>query len=333
MMSMKVLRFRLIVSATVLLLVAAGCGGDDTDNGDTASGGSECESNLIAIIMPPHDNIFFKAESDAAEAKAEELGYDTTVLVHDDDPGKQSQLIDTVIAQEACAIILDNAGADATVEPLRKAAEAGIASFLVDREINEEGVAIVQLISNNFQGAQLGAEEFARLMDQGGEYVELVGKDTDTNAHIRSDAYNEVLGQFPELKQVAQETANWDQNEAFQDMETLIQRFPDLRGVISGNDTMAIGAVAALQDTGMGDVIVVGLDGSPEAVEAIIRGEMHATVLQPIAEMAQEAVVLADQYMRDGSIEGEEKRLFDMILVTPDNAECITNFEVEPNCP
>jgi erythritol transport system substrate-binding protein len=100
------------------------------------TGGSAFAAGLIAVITPSHDNPFFKAEAEGAEAKAKELGYDVISLVHDDDANKQSQLIDTAIARGAKAIILDNAGADATVAAVKKAKEAGIPSFLIDREIN-----------------------------------------------------------------------------------------------------------------------------------------------------------------------------------------------------
>ena len=93
---------------------------------------------LIAIITPSHDNPFFKAEAEGAEAKAKELGYETLVLVHDDDANKQNELIDTAIARGAKAIILDNAGADASVAAVKKAKDAGIPSFLIDREINAD---------------------------------------------------------------------------------------------------------------------------------------------------------------------------------------------------
>ena len=110
-------------------------------------------ADLIAIITPSHDNPFFKAEAVGAEAKAKELGYDTLVLVHDDDANKQSQLIDSAIGRGAKAIILDNAGADASIAAVQKAKDAGVPSFLIDREINATGVALAQIVSNNYQGA------------------------------------------------------------------------------------------------------------------------------------------------------------------------------------
>ena len=81
---------------------------------------------LMVIITPPHDNPFFKAEADAANARAKELGYDTLVLVHDDDANKQMELFDTAIARGAAAIVLDNAGADATIAAVEKAKNSRI---------------------------------------------------------------------------------------------------------------------------------------------------------------------------------------------------------------
>ena len=60
------------------------------------------------------------------------------MLVHDDDANKQNELFDTAIARKAAAIILDNAGADASVAAVKKAKDAGIPSFLIDREINAD---------------------------------------------------------------------------------------------------------------------------------------------------------------------------------------------------
>ena len=140
-------------------------------------GSSAYAAGLIAIITPSHDNPFFATEAEGAAAKAKALGYDTLVLVHDDDANKQNQLIDSAIARKAVAIVLDNAGADASIEAVQKAKAAGIPSFLIDREINKTGVAVAQIVSNNYQGATLGAQEFAKVMDEKGPYAELVGKE------------------------------------------------------------------------------------------------------------------------------------------------------------
>ena len=323
----------LALAASAVLLAACGGGGSDAASGTTgasesAAGGEA--GGLIAVITPSLDNPFFKAESDAAVAKAEELGYETSAASHDDDPNKQSQLIDSAISSDAAAIVLDNAGADASIGPVQKAVDAGIPVFLIDREINQTGVATAQIVANNSQGAALVAEEFVKALDGKGKYVELTGKESDTNAGVRSEAFASVISQYPDMESVAKETANWDQQEAFSKMETILQSNPDIDGVIAGNDTMALGAVAAIDAAGKtGDIIVAGFDGSPDAVEAIKKGTLLATGLQPAVQIAEMAVEQADEFIRTGEASQPEKQSIDCQLITKDNADSYTLFALQ----
>ncbi|BCG00365.1 D-ribose ABC transporter substrate-binding protein [Paraburkholderia sp. PGU19] len=283
-------------------------------------------ANLIAIITPSHDNPFFKAEADTANARAKALGYDTIVLVHDDDANKQSNLVDTAIARGAKAIILDNAGSEASIAAVKKAKTAGIPSFLIDREINATGIAVSQIVSNNYQGAQLGGRAFVKALGEKGNYVELVGREADINAGIRSKGYHDVIDQFSNMKMVERQSANWSQTEAYRVMETILQSHPDIKGVIAGNDTMAMGASAALKAAKRSDVIVVGFDGSNDVRDAIMRNDIRATVLQPAAQAATEAVDQADKYMKTGATGKPEKQLINCSLITKTNAGKLDMF-------
>jgi len=291
-----------------------------------AAPAAEGGKKLMCIIVPPVENPFFGTQQEIAAKKAEELGYEALKLVHDDDANKQMELIETCIGKKAAAIILDNAGADATVAAVQKAKDAGIPTFLIDREITKEGVAVSQIVSNNYQGATILAEYFAQLMGEKGEYIELTGKDTDTNAHVRSQGYHDVLDKLPKMKMVAQQTANWSQTEGYSVMESLLQAHPEVKGVICGNDTMALGAQAALLAAGRKDVVVVGFDGSDDVNASIMKGEIKAGALQPVAELATQAVVQADQFIKTGSTGKPEKQTIDMVLLTPKNACQYTGF-------
>jgi erythritol transport system substrate-binding protein len=283
---------------------------------------------LIVIITPSPDNVFFKAEQVAAAAEAKKLGYQTLVLSHDDDPTKQSQEIDTAISRKAAAIILDNAGADSSEAAIQRAKTAGIPSFLIDREINKTGIAAAQIVSNNSQGAVLGGTEFAKLMKSTGQYAELTGKATDTNAGVRSKGYHSVLDQFPGLKMVAQQSANWDQAQALTITQTMLQAHPGIKGIIAGNDTMALGAYAALKAAKRTDVIVTGFDGSPDVVSSILAGGIKGDVLQPASQIAQMAVDQADKFVTTKSTGLPEKQSVNCVLITAANAAKVKNFAV-----
>ncbi|HEY7008753.1 MAG TPA: substrate-binding domain-containing protein, partial [Jatrophihabitantaceae bacterium] len=219
-------------------------------------------------------------------------------------------------------------GADSSVAAVQKAKAAGIPSFLVDREINKTGVAVAQIVSNNAQGASLGGQQFAKLMNGKGQYAELTGKPTDTNAGVRSQGYHSILDQYPDMKMVAQQSANWDQAQALSITQTILQSHPNIKGIIAGNDTMALGAYAALQSSGHKNVIVTGFDGSPDVVSSILKGGIKATVLQPASKISEMAVDQADQYIKTGKASQPEKQSVDCVLVTPANAAKVHNFTI-----
>lgn len=106
------------------------------------------------------------------------------------------------------AIVLDIAGADVAVGAAKKAVDAGIPVFLIDREINETGIATSQIVANNSQGAGLVGEAFVQPLEGKGDYIELLGRETDTNAAVRSQAFHSVIDQYTDVKMVPQETAN-----------------------------------------------------------------------------------------------------------------------------
>ncbi len=132
------------------------------------------------------------------------------------------------------------------------------------------------------------------------------------------------------MERLAQPSASWSQTEAFQKMETILQGTPDIRGVISGNDTMAVGIVAALKGAGRDDVIVLGFDGSPDALDAIRAGDMQTTALQPAVPIARMAVDQADRFIRTGSTGLPERQSVDCLLATRENADRFGAFELLP---
>lgn len=330
----------LIASACLMGALFTGCDGDNqavktandkknqTEENKPLTGGG---SNIVYIITPSHSNPFFKTEVDAASAKAKALGYEVKTVSHDDDATKQSELFDNAISDKAAAIICDNAGANATVSAVRKAREANIPTFLIDREINASGVAISQIVANNYQGAKSVAEVFVEAIGKEGTYAELLGKESDTNAGVRSSAFHEVIDQYPNIKMVSQQTANWEQTEANSKTETILQSNPDIKGIICGNDTMAVGAATAVKNAGLEDkIIIIGVDGSDEAAAAISEGTMTATALQQAALIAEMAVEQADTYLKEGKTGKDEKQLVDCVVITKENVDKLKTFVYTP---
>jgi erythritol transport system substrate-binding protein len=281
---------------------------------------------LMTIIVNDPSNPYWFTEGEVAKATAEKLGYTANVAAHKGDTNTESNLIDTAITNKSVAIILDPANADGSVGAVKKAVAAGIPVILVNAEINQEGLAKAQLVSNNAQGAALGAQQWVEAVGDKGKYVELFGAPSDNNAATRSNGYETVLTQYPDLEKSGREVADWDRTKGHAKMQSLLQANPDIIGVISGNDEMALGAIAALKEAGkLEQVKVGGFDGSPDAVAAIKADELQYTVLQPVAVFSEAAVKQADNVIKTGSTGVEtEKQLFDCLLITKDNVDKYT---------
>ncbi|HEY1942721.1 MAG TPA: D-ribose ABC transporter substrate-binding protein [Roseiarcus sp.] len=287
---------------------------------------------LISIIVIDPANPYWLTEGKVAAAEASKLGYTATVGASKGDTNTESKLIDTAITNKSVAIILDPADASGSIGAVKKAIAAGIPVFLVNAEINQPGLAKAQLVSNNAQGAALGAQQWVKAAGEKGSYVELLGNPSDNNAATRSNGYETVLSQYPGLKKVGDQVANWDRTQGHDKMQNLLQAHPDIMGVIAGNDEMALGAIAALKEAGkLANVKVGGFDGSPDAVEAIKAGELQYTVLQPVAVYSKKAVDEADSFLKTGKTGvANEKQLFDCVLITKDNvADYIAPFTLK----
>ncbi len=281
----------------------------------------------MTIIVNDPSNPYWFTEGEIAKKTAEGLGYKAVVGGHKGDTNTESNLIDTAITNKSVAIILDPANADGSVGAVKRAIAANIPVFLVNAEINQEGLAKAQLVSNNAQGAAIGATQWVESVGDKGKYVELFGSPSDNNAATRSNGYETVLSQYPDLVKAGQDVANWDRTQGHDKMQALLQANPDIIGVISGNDEMALGAIAALKKAGKLDQVKVGgFDGSPDAVAAIKAGELQYTVLQPVAVFSEAAVKQADNFIKTGKTGVDhEKQLFDCILITKDNVDKYTS--------
>ncbi len=283
---------------------------------------------VVYVIEATLSNPYFQAEADGATAKLEELGYTVKLVSHNDDASEQDKLFDTAISEKAVGIICDNAGADSSIAAIQKAKDAGIPTVLIGREINQTGVAIAQIVSDNFQGAQAAAEEFVRLIGEEGKFVELTGIESDTAAQVRSEGFHSILDEYPDLEMVSKQSANWDTQEAYNKIETILQKDKDIKGIICGNDTMALGAAQAVKNAGLEGVIICGFDGSNDIRDAIIAGDAHISAMQKAYDNAVYGAEVLDQYLKTGAIDGDEKQQIECQLITIENAERLDNFKV-----
>ena len=280
----------------------------------------EDEPKKIAIVISTLNNPWFVVLGESAAQRARELGYEATIFDSQNNTSKEAEHFENLIAAGYSAVLFNPTDSEGSVSNVNRAKLAGVPTFCMDREVNSLDAATSQIISDSFSGCVELGEYFVRQLNKKGKYVELLGLVGDNNTWNRSKGFHSVVDHFPDLKMVAQQSADFDRSKAMEVLESVMQSNPDIDAVFCGNDAMAMGAYQALYAAGKVDkVMVFGFDGSDDVMSAIKNKKIKATVMQSPKKIAQTAAELADEYIKG-------KR--DFSLKTPLQVEVVTHKNI-----
>ncbi len=332
------LRYPLSFTSLVIaaLLCFSGCNRSSTEtastttnaNGEIASAKSDSTAKKkIAVVISTLNNPWFVVLGETARDRAVELGYEATLFDSQNDTSKEAAHFDNVIAAEYGAILFNPTDADGSVANVKRAKDAGIPVFCIDREISSTDAATAQLLSDNYSGCVELGKYFVEVVGKEGNYVELLGLVGDNNTWNRSKGFHSVVDRYKGLKMVAQQPADFDRNKALEVMESMLQSNDDIQAVFCGNDAMAMGAYQALLGAGKADQVkVFGYDGSDDVVKSIADGKIVATVMQYPRLMATTAAEFADEYLSNGKRDFQQKIPVSVDLVNAKNIDDFTGF-------
>jgi len=282
---------RLFLLPLIFLLLFANCGNKSKS---TAVG-----QKKIAVVVSTLNNPWFVFLAEKAAAKAKALGYDAKIFDSQNNTTLESDHFENIIVSGFSAILFNSTDANGSVANVLKAKAAGVPVFCMDREVNSIDGATSQILSDSYSGAVAIAKYFTQQLNKKGNYVELLGIVGDNNTWARSKGFHSVVDNYPGLKMLAQQSADFDRNKAMEVMESILQAHPDIDAVFCGNDGMAMGAYQALVSSGKaGKVKVFGFDGAEDVVTAISENKVAATGMQFPKVMAETAAEFADEYIK-----------------------------------
>ena len=277
---------------TLLLLASLilnACQNKNTDN----------KPKKMAIIISTLNNPWFVFLGESAAAKAKELGYEAKIFDSQNNTALESDHFDNALVSGFQAILFNPTDADGSVANVLKAKDAGVPVFCMDREINSLNAATSQILSDSYSGSVAVGKYFTQQLNKTGNYVEILGLVGDNNTWARSKGFHSVVDNYPNLKMVAQQSADFDRNKALEVMESILQAHPNIDGVFCGNDAMAMGAYQALAGAGKANKVkVFGFDGADDVITSIQSGKVTATGMQFPKVMAEKAAVFADEYLK-----------------------------------
>lgn len=281
----------------MLLLGLSGCADHSTDpvTGGDASSADEASKPRIALIMKSLANEFFSTMADGATAHQAEHADDYELVVNgikdERDLSRQVALVEEMAASGVDAIVIAPADSKALVPALRRAQQAGIAIVNIDNQLDadvlaQEGVAIPFVGPDNKAGAKKVGDFLAAKLTKGDAVAVLEGIRTSFNAQQRREGFEAAMEEAG-MNIVDSQSAEWEMSRASTVASSMLSEHPEIKAILAANDSMALGAVAAVKGAGRaGDVMVVGFDNITAVQEAIREQKVLATADQYGGQLA-----------------------------------------------
>lgn len=265
------------------------------------------------------DDLWLTTLRDAMTAYADgQEGVELVMVDSKEDVATQLSQVENFVAQQMDAIILIPANTDATDPMTKLATDAGIPLVYVNRKPANlpEGVAYVG--SDSIVAGRLQMEWIAEKLGGKGNVVIMNGNLAQEAAQMRTAGVKEVAAKFPDIKIIKEDTGNWSRDQGLALMENWLSTGDEINAVASNNDEMAIGAISAIDAAGkLGQIIVGGVDASPDALAEMDKERLNVTVFQNAAGQGEGGIKAAIALARGETV--EQITWVDYELVTPEN--------------
>ena len=305
-------------------------------------------ANLISNMANP----FFVTMDEGAKAAAAKFGVEVVTYDAARDPALQTRQMEDAIAAKFDAILLNPTDVEALVPAVKKANEAGIPVFSLDRDVIG-GERVVYIGTSNVAAAELGAYTMLGYLATSNKLrpwriVILEGIPGASSAIEREEGFKNILSPLVEkgdIEIVADLTANFDRAQGMSVMEDILARTKDIDAVICANDEMCLGALRAIEGAGIkpgwpDGIIIVGFDAIDDAVKAVKEGKFVATIAQAPYIMGYWGVEAAYRYLTEGwqppeiiyEPTGARWIATPVVVVTKENAETFVEI-AKPETP
>jgi len=229
-------------------------------------------------------NPFRATETQSIEAEAKAEGIKLIERNANADVNAQNSQIEDMIAQGAKVLIVAPENSDGLAPALAQAKAKHIPVLTIDRNVTGTACSdFIAFIGSNFKGqAQIAADDLGAATNGTGDVAILEGTSGNNVAVDRTSGFkSELAAKYPNMKVVADQTANFDETTGQKVMEQMLQSNPSISAVYAENDEMAFGALQAIKAAGKTagkDIKVVSIDGTQEAVQDVVNGTLVADV-------------------------------------------------------
>lgn len=262
---------------------------------------SSNDTKKIGLIVSTLNNPFFVDLKSGIESESKKLGYDVVVLDSQNDPAKEVSNMEDISVKNVDVVLLNPVDSDSAIASVMVANNLDLPVITVDRAANG-GKVVSHVASDNVEGGKMAAQYVIDQLGGKGNIVELEGIAGSSATRDRGAGFdNEIKNS--NLNIITKQSADFDRTKGLSVMENIIQSKGNIDAVFAQNDEMALGALKALQDSNLNDVLVVGFDATDDAVASVQKGDMAATIAQQPKLIGETAVDLAHRFLSGEKVE------------------------------
>ncbi|MCF5144678.1 sugar ABC transporter substrate-binding protein [Pseudomonas sp. WS 5532] len=290
-----------------------------------ASGVASAADLKIGVTMSAFDDTFltYLREDMDKQAKSYPKG-DGVQLQFEDaraDVVKQLSQVENFISQKVDAIIVNPVDTASTANIIKAATAAKIPLVFVNRRPDSPTLApgVAAVVSDDVEAGKLQMQYIADKLGGKGNIVILLGDLANNSTTNRTKGVKEVLTKYPGIKIEQEQTGIWLRDKGMTLVNDWLTQGRDFDAVLANNDEMAIGASMALKSAGKKGVLIAGVDGTPDGLNAITKGDMTVSAFQDAKGQADKSVETARKMAKNEPI--EQNVVIPFKLITPDNVK------------
>ncbi|CAG9230415.1 Ribose ABC transport system, periplasmic ribose-binding protein RbsB (TC 3.A.1.2.1) [Paraburkholderia sabiae] len=306
-------------SAGLLCIAAAlsGCSKSESPSSSTAASDASASGAAVASAAPASsaaggktkigfsiatlNNAFFVGLKLGVEKGSKDQGFELVQTNANGDAQQQVNDANNLLSQGITALVLNPIDSKAIIPVVQKANQMNIPVFTLDR--GSDGGKVTSFVASD--NVALGATGAKWIADQltkrygsaKGNVVDLIGLVGTTAATDREKGFSDEIAKYPDIKVVARQEGAFDQEKSLNAMTSILQKFPQIDAVFGANDDNTVGAEKAIDNAGRykpaadkDHILVIGADGTAQALSAIRAGKQDATISQNPIEMAAKSL-------------------------------------------
>ncbi|ALD96196.1 MULTISPECIES: sugar ABC transporter substrate-binding protein [Pseudomonas] len=274
------------------------------------------EKPKVALVMKSLANEFFLTMEDGAKAYQKEHATEFDLISNgikdESDTSAQIRIVEQMIASNVNALVIAPADSKALVPVLKKATDAGIKVVNIDNQLDvdvlkSKNLQIPFVGPDNRKGAKLVGDYLAKKLTAGDEVGIIEGVSTTNNAQQRTAGFKDAMDEA-KMKVVSTQSGNWEIDKGNAVASAMLNEYPNLKALLAGNDSMALGAVSAVRAAGKaGKVMVVGYDNINAIKPMLKDGRVLATADQYAARQAVFGIEAALKLVKGEKVDTNDK--------------------------